>query len=108
MVTINPPESALSSERSKSLSGGVIAGIVVGAIAGICLVGAAFFFARRAIRKTPVQLSNEHGPVKIYAQHVPVIHEMGTWEKRPELNGQSPPSELSSGSLIPNPFHPSR
>lgn len=46
-----PTAANTGSSRSKGLSGGAIAGIVVGALAGLALIAAALFFARRASRK---------------------------------------------------------
>lgn len=45
------PTAADTGSGSKGLSGGAIAGIVVGALAGLALIAAALFFARRASQK---------------------------------------------------------
>jgi hypothetical protein len=96
-ITVGPTEST-QSDNSKKPLGGIIAGIVVGAIAGIAWVVVGCWFIRRRLRKTQSQALNEHGPVGYSAEahHAPVTHEMGSVEKRQELYDRSAPYELAS------------
>ncbi|KAF3000243.1 hypothetical protein E8E13_007679 [Curvularia kusanoi] len=58
-----------STQSSSKLSGGAIAGIVIGALAGIALLGAAIFFARRAAMwKKKASAASETGAVPPYTQ----------------------------------------
>ncbi|KAF2147793.1 hypothetical protein K461DRAFT_272472 [Myriangium duriaei CBS 260.36] len=56
-----------SSSKSSSLSGGAIAGIVIGALAGIALIGALFFLLFR-LRRKDADLKNEQRQQKLYQE----------------------------------------
>ncbi|KAH7068367.1 aspartic peptidase domain-containing protein [Paraphoma chrysanthemicola] len=70
----NNPESSTSSSSDSKLGGGAIAGIVIGALAGLALIaGLAFLLWRRKTRANarPAELSGSEttGPVEKYAYH---------------------------------------
>jgi hypothetical protein len=59
-----------SSNTGSRLSGGAIAGVVIGALAGVALLAAAIFFARRAAMwKRKASAAPEIGGVPPYTQH---------------------------------------
>ncbi|OSS50962.1 hypothetical protein B5807_04620 [Epicoccum nigrum] len=94
---------ASTSSSSKGLSGGAIAGIVIGAIAGIALIAAALFFARRASQKKRAANMGNVGNVGIMTSQ-PVAempYSPGAQELPPTVKYAhvaeapgSPPSEL--------------
>ncbi|KAJ8115058.1 hypothetical protein OPT61_g3204 [Boeremia exigua] len=90
-----PTETSSASSDSSGLGGGAIAGIVVGAIAGLALVVAgALFFARRASRKRKLV---EEAPAVAEVPYSPVsLQEMGPTVKYAHVQEMpgAPPGEL--------------
>jgi hypothetical protein len=101
-------------EKSSGLSGGVIAGIVIGAVAGLALLAAAIFFARRAsiYKKQANILKYVEGPLDYSSRHPDdgyispdsekyaqqSQHTQGSgYQTSPAELGLAQPSELATG-----------
>lgn len=83
----------------KRLLGVVVAGIVIGVMAGIAWLAAGLWLLRRRFRKKSAQANNEHECDISYNSEVyfvPPIQEMESEEKTQELNGHALPHELAS------------
>ena len=78
---------------SSDLGGGAIAGIVIGAVAGLALVAAALFFARRASRKKKLQ---DTMPLVPEVAYTPAMQELGPTVKYTHVQEMPgpPPGEL--------------
>jgi hypothetical protein len=78
---------------SSGLGGGAIAGIVIGAVAGLALVAAALFFARRASRKKKPQ---DPAPLVPEVAYTPAMQELGPTVKYAHVQEMPgpPPGDL--------------
>ncbi|KFY16589.1 hypothetical protein V492_01227 [Pseudogymnoascus sp. VKM F-4246] len=95
------PPTPSSVPSSKSLSGGAIGGIVVGAVAGVVIIALALFFLRRRQNKKKAQYANVPWATMPPKQEQPA-HELSTGKQEPshELYSgkQEPTHELYSGN----------
>jgi hypothetical protein len=107
-----PTAVTTESSGSKGLSGGAIAGIVIGALAGLVLIIAALFFARRVSQKKQAGYAAPPSAEHVLPAEVPAYspepprQEMSSTVKYAhvaEMSG-SPPSELPGDP----PVHASR
>ncbi|EMC92213.1 hypothetical protein BAUCODRAFT_27541 [Baudoinia panamericana UAMH 10762] len=98
VVTVYITPSSTPAPSSSSLSGGAIAGVVIGPVAAIALVGAgiAWFLFGRKRRTGPKAPAEEAGPV----------HEKGDGPVH-ELHGRSRPHEVGGAPLHELQSHPS-
>ncbi|KAF9696253.1 hypothetical protein EKO04_006213 [Ascochyta lentis] len=114
--------SSSSSGSGSKLSGGTIAGIVIGALAGIALLAAAIFFARRAAMwKKKASVTPEAGVAPPYTQHTNGYGSAGTYDAptsdkyahahQGEMYGSAPAHELPGGAMdseLPAPDAPKK
>ncbi|KAF3038049.1 hypothetical protein E8E11_002169 [Didymella keratinophila] len=102
--------SSSSSNSDSKLSGGAITGIVIGALAGIALLGAAIFFARRAAMwKKKASAAPEAGEASAYTQHSngygrtaghdPSMNDKYAHAHQGEMYGSAQTHELPGGAL---------
>ena len=101
----NPSTSSSSDSGSGSkLSGGAIAGIVIGALAGVALLAAAIFFARRAAMwkknasaASPyTQHTDGYGPAAVYEA---TPSDKYAYTHRGEMDGSTPVQELPGDTM---------
>ncbi|KFY46191.1 hypothetical protein V494_00564 [Pseudogymnoascus sp. VKM F-4513 (FW-928)] len=93
------PPTPSSVPSSKSLSGGAIGGIVVGAVAGVVIIALALFFLRRRQNKKKTQYANVPWATMPPKGEQPAAHELSTGKQEPthELYSGSQPVELPAG-----------
>ncbi|OQO14424.1 hypothetical protein B0A48_01301 [Cryoendolithus antarcticus] len=101
-AAVSPTTSSANATTSKMLSGGAIAGIVIGVVAGLALAAGGVLLARSARRKRHVEsmapsYDGPSAPVEAPAYSPrPAMQELGALGKQdyvPEMPG-APPSEL--------------
>ncbi|KFZ03710.1 hypothetical protein V502_10725 [Pseudogymnoascus sp. VKM F-4520 (FW-2644)] len=90
------PSTPTDVSSSKSLSGGAIGGIVVGAVGALVLVALAVFFLRRRRRNTPSDDKHEGIPWAALPPQPDPAHELSTGHQEPmhELSSNRPVVEL--------------
>lgn len=93
------PTDSVRNGDSINLARGIVAVVVIAAIAGVAGVVVGCWFVRRRLRRGQSQAMDEHGPVvisKVETDQAPMIHEVGVAEEKPELCSRSAPYELAS------------
>ncbi|KAJ4983949.1 hypothetical protein SVAN01_10570 [Stagonosporopsis vannaccii] len=93
----SPTDTNNPNSASSGLGGGAIAGIVIGAIAGLALIAAALYFARRASQKKRSNTSDEAPTIaEVPYSPAPAMQELGPTVKYAHVQEMpgAPPGEL--------------